>query len=87
MYWGGARPVNADLIRGAELRYPALAGFSDIQDLLGLGLLLTPLGPSWPILAPDGSKSAPHLHFWSPGHPRQLSENVRFFTFCSWFEP
>ena len=54
MYWGGTRTVKAELIPGAELRYPALAGFSDIQDLLGLGLLLAPLG-SWPILAHTGS--------------------------------
>ena len=72
-----------DLIPAPELRYPALADSSDIQDLLGLGLLLTPLGPSWPNLTPDGSKSAPHLHFGSRFHPCQLSENDRFFTFCS----
>ena len=64
--WGGPRPVKADLIHAPEGRYPALAGFSDIQDLLGLGLLLTPLGPSWPILAPHRPVLAPHTLFWSP---------------------
>ena len=60
LIWGGPRPVKADLIPAPEVRYTALAGSSEIQDLLGLGLLLAHLGPSWPILANLGSVPAPH---------------------------
>ena len=58
LFWGGPRTLKAVLIPGSELPFPALAGFFDTYDLVGLGLLAGS-GRLWPALAGPGRPPNP----------------------------